>query len=317
MVLSDHAQAVFAATKTRSNDGIDKMRHAAKAIMANESAIIVGVNGSYARREATSGSDVDLFFLYTGEHKEEAVEYQRRVRERLKDDGFEMPAPGGVFSEPLSVSMTREMIGGQDDSNVQITRRMLLLLEGEWIFNESGFNQARTQLLRKYVPDNLRDDKICLFLLNDVIRYWRTICVDFEYKVQNDDKPRAIRLIKLRFSRMLLFLAGVLAIGATHGQNVDEKVETLSQYLALSAIERIQEIAGEKTYPALELYAEFLTALDDTRIREALSQKSPAGEESQEFKRLRKLAHDFRDALVELLQSHYDDDNPTVAALML
>lgn len=317
MELSTDAQNAFAAARSRSEEGIASMRSMAKEILIDEPSIIVGVNGSYARREVTSGSDVDLFFLYTGQHKPTAIDYQRIVRDRLKNAGFEMPAAGGVFSDPLSVSMTREMIGGQDDTNIQITRRMLLLLEGEWIFNEQLFQETRTQLLKQYVPESLRDDQICLFLLNDVIRYWRTICIDFEFKVQNDGKPRAIRLIKLRFSRMLLFLAGVLAIGATYGQKVEEKLETLNTYLALPAIERIQTIVGETANPALELYAKFLLALDDANTRAALSQNSPAGEDSREFETLRQHAHEFRDALVQLLQSHYGKDNPTIAALML
>ena len=179
----------------------------------------------------------------------------------MADNDYKMPATDGVFSEPLSLSMMREMIGGRDDTNVQITRRMLLLLEGEWIFNETAFRDARRQLLKKYVPGSLRDEQICLFLLNDIIRYWRTICVDFEFKVQNDGKPRAIRLIKLRFSRMLLFLAGVLAIGATHDKSAEQKLTTLNDYLTLPAIDRIRKIAGEKATPALQLYAEFLIAL--------------------------------------------------------
>jgi len=317
MELSIGAQTTFEKAKRRSEEGIAKMRSVAEEILKEERSIIVGVNGSYARREVTSGSDVDLFFLYTGQHNSIAMDYQQKVRDQLSNAGFEMPAVGGVFSAPLSVSMTREMIGGQDDTNIHITRRMLLLLEGEWIFNEQLFQETRTQLLNQYVPSSLRDEQICLFLLNDVIRYWRTICIDFEFKVQNDGKPRAIRLIKLRFSRMLLFLAGVLAIGETYGQKANDKFSTLNNYLALPAIERIRKIAGDTANPALELYAKFLLALDDSVTRAALSQKGPAGEESSAFETLRQQAHEFRDALVQLLQSHYDKDNPTIAALML
>lgn len=317
MSLSANAQEIFAQARKRSEDGLKRMRAEAAEVFSTDLPIIIGINGSYARREATSGSDVDIFFLYSGQHQSQALDYQRSFRERLEKAGFELPAVGGVFSEPLSVSVTREMIGGLDDNNTQITRRMLLLLEGEWIFNEAGFDDARRQLLKKYVPDSLRDDQICLFLLNDVIRYWRTICVDFEFKVQVDGKPRAIRLIKLRFSRMLLFLAGVLAIGTTQGKTVNEKLSSLADLLAIPTIERVQKIAGDHANKPLELYAEFLQSLDNKSTRAALSQSSPKGEDSTAFEDLRAKAHAFRDALITLLYAHYGKDNPTIAALLL
>ena len=66
-----------------------------------------------------------------------------------------------------------------------------------------------------------------MFLLNDVIRYWRTICIDLEHKVRADNKARDIRLIKLRFSRMLLYASGVLAIGEGYRRSSEEKLESL------------------------------------------------------------------------------------------
>jgi len=194
---------------------------------------------------------------------------------------------------------------------------MLLLLEGEWIHNPIQFERARTRLLEQYVAATIRREQICLFLLNDIIRYWRTICVDFEYKVQSDGKPREIRLIKLRFSRMLLFFAGVMAVGATYGLERAEKIARLSELLALPAHQRLLQLAGGKAHPALELYAEFLEALDDSATRNALSMTSPVGQESSAFKTLRGKAQQFRLSLLDMLHSHFGNDNPTVAALML
>lgn len=247
----------------------------------------------------------------------EAQTIQAVLREKLEADGFKMPAPGGVFSSPLTVSMLTQSIGGMDDTNEYITRRMLLLLEGEWIHNSTQFERARLRLLEQYVAATIRREQICLFLLNDIIRYWRTICVDFEYKVQSDGKPREIRLIKLRFSRMLLFFAGVMAVGATYGLERAEKVARLSELLAVPAHQRLLQLAGEKAYPALELYAEFLEALNDKATRDALSKTLPPGHESTEFMKLRGQAQQFRLSLLDVLHCQFDKENPTVAALML
>lgn len=317
MTLSQNAAAVFADTSSRSEADLDKMRAVTQEVIGDNQQLIVGVNGSYARREATSGSDVDLFVLYRKDAIADAISAQESLRTRLRAAGFKMPADGGVFHTPLSISVLSQTIGGMEDKNEFITRRMLLLLEGEWLYNESGFNDARTRLLTQYVAPNIRADQICMFLLNDIIRYWRTICVDFEYKVQSDRKAREIRLIKLRFSRMLLFFAGVMAVGATHGLERDAKITRLSELLALPAYKRVTTLAGDKASPALELYADFLRALDDPKVREALSQPQSVQTESDQYLQLRAKAQQFRGNLLTLLQEHFGTENPTATALML
>jgi hypothetical protein len=80
---------------------------------------------------------------------------------------------------------------------------------------------------------------------------------------------------------------------------------------------RLLGLADDKAHAALELYAGFLAALDDSATREALSVSLPAGQESHEFAKLRAQAQQFRLSLLELLHAHFDKDNPTVTALML
>ena len=311
------ARAAFHRTKQRSEDGLARMREIVASLMGTDDRFVIGVNGSYARREVTSGSDVDLFVLFRKDALAEAGRLQEAVRAELAKASFVMPSSGGVFDEPLAISALTQTIGGQDDSNVSITRRMLLLLEGEWIFGERTFDDARNRLLAQYVPDTIRSEQIAMFLLNDIIRYWRTICVDLEHKVLIAGKPRAIRLIKLRFSRMLLFVAGVLAVGETFGVNRDEKLLRLNELLAIPTFERIDHIVGDRAAPILEIYSEFLDALDDPNIRAALSAQSPTGEDSPEFEALRAKAQEFRDLLLVMLQDHFGASNPTLPALML
>ncbi|MDG2341011.1 MAG: hypothetical protein P8L32_07445, partial [Paracoccaceae bacterium] len=207
-----------------SEQQLNIMREIAEEIFGKDTNIIIGVNGSVARRETTSGSDVDLFFLGLDEAELAALQSQQNnYRARLRNADIKMPAHGGVFDEPLRADKLCETIGGDDDTNLFITRRMLFLLEGEWIYNQTAFEKLRSDLICRYVAEDLADEKIALFLLNDIIRYWRTICVDFEHKIQDDSKPRAIRNIKLRFSRMLLYFAGVAAVSTTGGMGGVEK----------------------------------------------------------------------------------------------
>ena len=68
------------------------MRAIAEDTFAHAKPIIIGVNGSVARRECTSGSDVDLFFLGLEESTEHLIELQRTYRTRLTKQGIKMPA---------------------------------------------------------------------------------------------------------------------------------------------------------------------------------------------------------------------------------
>lgn len=321
MALSAAARAVFAQTEKRSQEGLATLRALAREMFGSDESIIIGVNGSYARREATGGSDIDLFFLHDrggGGGESQAQKMQSAFRAKAEASGYRLPPEDGVFSAPLSVSSLCGIIGGQADDNVQITRRILLLLEGDWLFNESGLRAVRQKLLSHYVPRDLRRDQICLYFLNDIIRYWRTICVDFEFKSQAGNprggKPREIRLIKLRFSRMLLFFAGVMAVGVTH--NLDDKLGALTESLALPPLARLREIGGAESIKALEFYAEFLSALDNSSIRASLSTASPA-QESRELQELRTKARLFREELFALLQSRFHPPNPLIPALVL
>lgn len=304
-------------TRRRSEEGLERLRKEAANLFDGQVDLVVGVNGSYARREATSGSDLDLFFLFEN-NLEAAANASNEFTPRLQALGFRSPSSGGVFEDPLSISDLLNNIGGREDSNDTITRRMLLLLEGDWIYNRSAFDSKREKIVAAYVPETLRKDQICLFLLNDMIRYWRTICVDFEYKIKAGDKAKAIRLIKLRFSRMLLYFAGVVAVAETHGLEPLEKRARLTELLALPAIERLRTVGDDRANPAIELYCEFLNRLDDKKIRAILDDASPDVQNKPEFSELRELSHKFRDELATLLQDLCPlDKHPLQLALML
>ena len=224
------------------------------------------------------------------------------------------PATNGVFERPLPVEKISE-IGGQPDDNVTITRRMLLLLEDEWLFNEEAFRNVRRILLQKYRHDSPGEDKICLFLLNDIIRYRRTLCVDLELKTHTKDKAREVRLIKLRFSGMLLYVSGVLAVGQGFGLSSVERLADLEKQFRKYPIERIQSIVADTGLETLALdpYAEFLRTLDTASDREALEQNGP---KSSVFRDMSVTAGQFRDELHLLLRNHFREENPTIRAIL-
>lgn len=96
--------AVLEGARVKSEAILETLRSAATELLGGNPDIIIGVNGSVARREATSGSDVDLFFLTINNDLEAAKAAQQKYREHLAAQDIKMPADGGVFERPLQTS---------------------------------------------------------------------------------------------------------------------------------------------------------------------------------------------------------------------
>ncbi len=196
---------------------------------------------------------------------------------------------------------------------------MLFLLEGEWLHNPDDFNNVRSDLISHYVDNEIDDRKLCRYLLNDIIRYWRTICVDFEQKTAGvGAKPRAIRLIKLRFSRMMLYFGGVAAICKAMDMSAKEKRETLMRMFAAPPIERLKDVFGEtNTRRVLAAYATFLFALNDANVLRQLNLSERSGMETDEYRELAEVAREFRSSLEDLLVRPDGRRNDIASALLL
>jgi Nucleotidyltransferase domain len=305
------------AARDRAREGVARLREAVNEEFGDRTDIIVGVNGSYARQEVTPGSDVDIFFLGTGS-VEPAREAQEAFSPKLEPLGFKPPSLGGVFQSALPISSLRDNIGGSDDTNITITRRMLFLLEGDWLFNEQGFEQARREIIHAYVRNVAGEGHLCKYFLNDVVRYWRTICVDYEDKARMRDKARGIRHVKLRFSRMLLYFAGVLAAAETYNLTQAQKMAKLHELLAMTPIDRLVHVVGEQAArKPLERYDEFLAALSDSAMRKELDVLGQDFAGTATFQRLRDSARNFRDDLIDVLYGKYGVQHEIIKALVV
>ncbi|MEN2976085.1 hypothetical protein P7L78_15950 [Tistrella bauzanensis] len=288
----------------------------------------VVVCGSYGRGEAGPQADLDSYVLYDpraaagkrGDGCEMAArQLAGRVHRAAAIAGIRQPADGGAFEATQSADALINTIGGVEDGNQITTRRLLMLLEGRALAGAPVFRRSLDGLIATYVQDHHGRDDPATFLLNDVIRYYRSICVDFEMKTRGAAaKGWGLRNVKLVFSRKLLYVSGVVAAGETAGLDVPAKRALLSRLLGRPPIDRLLDIYGPgPLLPALARYDRFLAALDDPANRAALDVPPAEARGLPLYRMLKDEAAGFSRDLLTLINSRYPADHPLQLRLVL
>jgi predicted nucleotidyltransferase len=193
----------IAAAKT----GAEAMRHELESIaikMDLPADCSLVVFGSLARGEWTDGSDLDWVLLVDGQVSGAHYDAMLKLRQ-----SFEQRHPGstGTFGGLAFSHDLVHLIGGQDDTNRNLTLRMLLLLESAPVGGADAYNRVINALLDRYLiePSSFSKTVTPRFLLNDLVRYWRTIAVDYADKFHDQAGAKAVlRNVKLRFSSKLI-----------------------------------------------------------------------------------------------------------------
>jgi predicted nucleotidyltransferase len=288
----------------------------------------VVVFGSLARDEFTNGSDVDWTVLIDGAADPKHLDLARQVKGLVASLEANQPGPEGIFGNMAFSHEIIHQIGGEDDTNSNTTKRILLILESLPIGRREAYDRVLNHVLGRYIAEDARFLQLTVryhvprFLLNDFARYWRTMAVDFAYKRRmRDGTGTSIRNIKLRMSRKLIFVSGLLACFSYHvllsreeqsfiAESPDpsqEFVRHLRRVLSQTPLEIVAGVINrhENLYAVgtrlFGAYDEFLGALRDKTKRTHLDDLTPATEGRDPlFQQLRTCSHTFRDALVEL-----------------
>jgi hypothetical protein len=232
--------------------------------------------GSWGRRELTSRSDDDWVVLVDGDERDNVVPAVSDVRAHL--DGEER-APGSqdVFGGNVFCDHLVGRIGLDADDNKNLTRRVLLTLESVALTNEHVWQDCRERVLVGYLDESVKPKSPPRFLLNDLVRYWRTICVDFVGKERENGvgEKWALRNAKLRTGRKMLFASGLLPVLMCHRHDEAGIREFLSEQFDAYATDRVAAAflaygaidAGLRTFGA---YDRWLGILGDTDLRKEL-----------------------------------------------
>lgn len=324
--------------------------------------------GSFARYEMVPGSDCDWTLLINGvvnnRHAGVARQISRAIEKADREKkGIRAPGSSGTFGNMSFAHDLVHRIGGGADSNANLTRRILMLLESRPV-NISTVDASREVwdsvvrcILERYFEEDVHFSpgaarKVPRFLLNDLTRYWRTIGVDYAAKhLEQDGHKWAIRNDKLRFSRKLLYAAGLAFCFACHldppASRRDAQPDLFSfaegdSPAPASAAPFIASAVAFAGTPPLEFLAAFVDAFvsdsskrqtisrrlfgtynawltllgDDTKRKRLESLGHDQAASDEEFQEVRRMSAEFSKGL-QLLFFDRDSDPDPIAQLSL
>lgn len=268
----------------------------------------VVVLGSIARREASSKSDFD-YLVVAHSLPSKGLETARLLvasADRLPA-ALQLKPPGrtGMFGKVIAAADLTERIGLEQDTNTTHSRRVLLLEESASIYQPDLHRLLTDAIIERYTHELEEGTAVARFLMNDVVRYWRTMAVDYQAKRWESTEGWGLRYLKLLVSRKLTY-AGTLVSLLLPEQTSSEY---LSDQFAMPPLARLAQLhrhlepaLNERLGVVLMIAEEFSELLEDDDFRtelEVITKPSDASPGSR-FSKVRDQARELESHLEAL-----------------
>jgi hypothetical protein len=233
--------------------------------------------GSFARRDASKHSDLDLFFVTIPNGPPVTQIQQMLINADLIRLCGRMELPefsgDGQYLEIHTLASLVDELGSQkEDYENFFTARLLLLLESSPLSNDSVYDEVVAECVRAYYRDfhdhveNFRP----VFLANDITRFWKTLCLNYEHKRNRKDKgveakrKSHLKNFKLKFSRLLTCFSMVASLCDPQEADHPDKAIAL---VKTPPMKRLERVAAKHGLDGLwremrELYNWFLQVTD-------------------------------------------------------
>lgn len=210
--------------------------------------------GSFGRLEASSYSDLDIFIV--GKNDQDGGSLLKRLDEIcLKADLIEVTrklnipefSGDGRYLVHYALNELIKTLGTADDDAVNtFTARLLLLLESQPLLETAVYHEITDEVIAAYWRDyeDHKADFMPAFLGNDILRLWRTFCVNYEAKterVPEDEKAKGkLKNYKLKHSRLLTCYSAILYLLAVFGRNQTVSPTDAKFMISLTPTGRLQ-----------------------------------------------------------------------------
>lgn len=323
----------IARARLKTEEILADLREALRGLEDPNCSVIV--TGSLGRGEADEGSDADWLLLVDGPSDPQHARLAREIGLKIRSVVSKEVGPTGTFGEIVASHDLVHYIAGSHDTNKNLTRRMLLLAESCALTNGVVRERVIRNVLARYLYDrpvsNKREpgryDPTPYFLLNDVVRYWRTVASDFASKMwERTYDGWGIRNIKLRFSRKMLFVWGLLAAfsgklfdeGELAGATSEEEfllrlLELIRKQTDVAPLELLARVAlaqgvtPQTAEGIFSNYDEFLGALADPATRKHLETMPFEDAGTDEiYESLRQPSYHFRTGINDLFFKEHE-----------
>lgn len=226
----------------------------------------VYMTGSYGRYEASPHSDLDLFILGKSRSKSGPDGKEGSLLSRLdqiclmadlieatRELKFQEFSGDGRWLVHYSVDDLITTLGTpSDDVENTFTARLLLLLESRPLIGEPIYHELLDDVLAAYWRDyeDHKSDFIPAFLTNDILRLWRTFCVNYEARSERDpEKEKAkgkLKNYKLKHSRLLTCYSAILYLLSMYRLNKAVHPDDARAMIGLTPTERLETLRNQE-----------------------------------------------------------------------
>lgn len=236
--------------------------------------------GSFARHEASEHSDIDLFFTYhpTGKTLEQRRTNELKLFGRLIDLvgrlGFPPFSGDSRWLQTHDIDQILLHLGGpEDDAENYFTLRMLMLLESKCVFGDDAYESALRAVVKSYYRDFDGNEESFQpwFLINDVMRYWKTLLLNYESRRNEGKTPQErsearAKNFKLRFSRSTTCFATIAALASFDSVPTMEDVYQLALLTPRERLQLVRERIPDVSEVIDDLIAEYNWFLTQTSL---------------------------------------------------
>jgi hypothetical protein len=284
----------------------------------------VYATGSFGRREASVYSDLDLFIVgkkdgNLGPDGTEGSLLKRLDEICIKADLIELTrelaipefSGDGRYLHHYSVHELTMTLGTQgDDATNTLTARLLLLLESCPLVEKAVYHDVIDEVIAAYWRD-YEDHKSTFmpaFLANDILRLWRTFCVNYEARTErvpeNEKAKGKLKNYKLKYSRLLTCYSGLLYLLAVFCRKGSVSPSEAQEMTQLTPMDRLRWLLAQPelsdAHPFVrKLIDQYDEYLESTNFSEAaLVQRFQNEDES---KRYIEAAYLFGDSVFDAL----------------
>ena len=274
------------------------------------------VCGSYGRKEAHDASDLDLFFInfdLNGQSRSPSKVDQillfANLIKIIKDLSFPDFSNDGEYLKIHSLNKILGDLGSpNDDYSNYFTTRMLLILESISICNSHLHEKIIKESIKKYFVDfeDHQDNFRPIFLINDIIRFWKTMCLNYENKRLNpsespeEKSKHHLKNLKLKFSRLTTCYSMVIPLSCEMGKPLTE--EDIFELTKLPPLERLERCANENNYENgyQNLADKYLDLLDEVSQKDIIEKLKDDQYKSSLFKKANNYAQYIHDFLIKV-----------------